>query len=102
METVNREEIKMSDRPFTNIGDDYMQAMMEQINQDNKITPQPEYDALHAFDTENNVEPPSTVAERIAARYGFHDKHPIVDDIHYAIEDALELGQRRGRLIPRT
>ena len=66
---------------------------------DNKIHPQPEYDALYAFDAENNVQP-TVIAERIAARYGFHDKHPIVDDIHYAIEDALDLGQRRGKLIP--
>jgi hypothetical protein len=88
----------MSDRPSTNIGDDYMQAMMEPAG--TKITPQPEYDALHAFDAENNIEPASVVAERIAARYGFHDRHPIVDDIHYALEDAWEIGQRRGKLIP--
>lgn len=65
-----------------------------------KITPQPEYDALYAFDAENNIEPASVVAERIAAKYGFADTHPIVDDIHYAIEDAMEMGQKRGRLIP--
>jgi hypothetical protein len=67
---------------------------------DNKIIPQPEYDALYAFDQENNIEPASVIAERVAAKHGYHDKHPIVDDIHYAIEDALELGQKRGRLIP--
>ncbi len=66
----------------------------------NKIHPQPEYDALYAFDAENNVEPASVIAERIAAKYGFGETHSMVDDIHYAIEDALELGQRRGQLIP--
>jgi hypothetical protein len=70
------------------------------MSDENKITPQPEYDALYAFDAENNLEPSSVIAERIAAKHGFHDKHPIVDDIHYAIEDALDLGQRRGKLIP--
>ena len=70
------------------------------MSDENKITPQPEYDALYEFDAANNFEPSSVIAERIAAKYGFHDKHPIVDDIHYAIEDALDLGQRRGKLIP--
>jgi hypothetical protein len=68
------------------------------MSDENKITHQPEYDALYAFDAEHNLVPTSIVAERIAAKYGFHDKHPIVDDIHYALEDAWELGQQRGRL----
>jgi hypothetical protein len=68
---------------------------------DNKITPQPEYDALYAFDAEHDIEPASVVAERIAARYGFAPTHPIVDDIHYALEDAWELGQMRGQVMPR-
>jgi hypothetical protein len=67
-----------------------------------KITPQPEYDALNAFDTENNVEPARTIAERIASKYGVGWSHALVDDISNAIEDALELGQRRGVHLPIT
>jgi hypothetical protein len=65
-----------------------------------KITPQPEYDALYAFDAENNVEPFRTIAERIGLSYGFAEQHPLVDVIAAAIEDAHDLGVRRGPLIP--
>ena len=66
-----------------------------------KITPQPEYDALNAFDAENNVEPARTIAERIAWRFDFRPDHMIVDDISHAIEDAVELGQRRAAYLSR-
>jgi hypothetical protein len=65
-----------------------------------KIEPQPGYDALYAFDQEHDIQPASVVAERIAKKHGFPSTHEMVDDIHYAIEDAWELGQMRGRLIP--
>jgi len=65
-----------------------------------KITPQPEYDALNAFDAENNVEPFRTIAERIGWRYGAGKTHSLVDAIASAIEDAYNLGVRRGPLIP--
>jgi len=66
-----------------------------------KITPQPEYDALNAFDAENNVEPARTIAERIAWRFDFPSGHTIVDAISHAIEDAMEIGQRRAAYLPR-
>jgi len=65
-----------------------------------KITPQPEYDALNAFDAENNVEPARTIAERIAEKYEIRWASRLVDDIACAIEDARDLGVRRGPLIP--
>lgn len=65
-----------------------------------KITPQPEYDALHAFDAENNVEPFRTIAERIGLSYGFAEQHPLVDVIAAAIEDGYNLGVKRGPLVP--
>ena len=68
---------------------------------DFKIIPQPEYDALHAFDAENNVEPFRTIAERIARKYGAGETHSLVDDIAQAIEDAYNLGERRGPLVPK-
>lgn len=68
----------------------------------NKITPQPEWDAIHQFDADNNVEPARTIAERIAWKYGAGKTHSMVDDIAHAIEDAMELGQRRGLLIPHS
>lgn len=68
----------------------------------NKITRQPEYDALNAFDAENNVEPFRTTAERIAWQYGYKEPaHPMVDAISAALEDAYNLGERRGPLVPR-
>jgi hypothetical protein len=66
-----------------------------------KITPQPEYDALNAFDAENNVEPARTIAERIAWKYDYWSTDPIVDDISHAIEDAMNLGQRRAAYLPK-
>jgi hypothetical protein len=52
--------------------------------------------ALFAFDAENNVEPPRTIAERIAWRFGAGPTHPLVDAISHAIEDAMDLGARRA------
>ena len=66
----------------------------------NKITSQPEWDALHQFDADNNVEPARVIAYRIAAKYGHSPTGRLVDEIAHAIEDAMELGQRRGLLIP--
>jgi len=65
-----------------------------------KIRRQPEYDMLTAFDAANNVEPPRRVAERIAAKHGADRTHPIVDDISSAIENAITLGEKRGRFVP--
>lgn len=71
------------------------------MTDENKIAPQPEYDALHAFDAENNgARPAREIARLIAMKHDCSRNHPIVDDIAHAIEDAIELGQRRGRLIP--
>lgn len=64
----------------------------------NKIVSTPEWDALHAFDHENNVEPFRVIAQRIAIKYGYDEMHYIVDDISSAIEDAYNLGERRGPL----
>lgn len=69
---------------------------------DNRITPQPEYDALNAFDAENNVEPFRTIAERMAYGYGCARNHPLVDEISAALEDAYNLGVKRGPLVPRS
>jgi predicted Zn-dependent protease len=66
-----------------------------------KIAHQPEYDALNAFDAANNVEPFRTIAERIATSHDFWATHPIVDQISAAMEDAYNLGERRGPLVPR-
>ena len=66
-----------------------------------RIARQPEYDALNAFDGENNVKPFRTIAERIGEKYGFDWRHSLVDDISNAIEDAYNLGERRGPLVPR-
>lgn len=67
---------------------------------DNRISHQPEWDALHAFDAANNVEPARTIAERIAKRFYVGAPSPLVDAIAHAIEDAHDLGVRRGPLIP--
>lgn len=66
----------------------------------NKISHQPEWDALHKFDADNNVEPARVIAYRIASKYGHSATGRLVDEISGAIEDAMELGQRRGLLIP--
>jgi hypothetical protein len=67
---------------------------------DNKIVHHPEYDALHKFDVENNVEPARQIARRIAMKYDCGRNHPIVDDIAFAIEDAMDIGERRGKFLP--
>lgn len=67
---------------------------------EDRIMPQPEYDALNAFDAENNVEPFRAIAERIATNHDFWTTHQIVDEISAALEDAYKLGERRGPLIP--
>ena len=69
---------------------------------DIKITPQPEYDALHAFDAEHGVEPFRTTAERILGKYfEVNAVTLIVDDFANALEDAYNLGERRGPLVPK-
>lgn len=65
---------------------------------DNEISHQPEWDALQQFDADNNVEPPRVIAYRIASKYGH--SATLVDEISHAIEDAYNLGERRGPLIP--
>lgn len=65
-----------------------------------KIEPQPEYDALNAFDAENNVEPPRRIAERIAHKNRVRKTHPMVDDISHALEDAMRIGEKRGKFLP--
>ena len=67
-----------------------------------KIKIQPEWETLYAFDAENNVEPFRTIAERIAWRFDFRPDHMIVDDISVALEDAYNLGERRGPLVPKS
>ena len=67
----------------------------------NKIISTPADEALWAFDQANNVEPARTIAERIAWRFDFRPDHMIVDDISEAIEDAVELGQRRAAYLPK-
>lgn len=66
------------------------------MSNDNRIISTPEWDALHAFDAENGVEPFRTTAARIAGEFGFNDMHSIVDHIAHALEDAMEVGARRG------
>jgi hypothetical protein len=61
-----------------------------------KIKSSPEIDALHQFDATHNVEPCRTIALRIAQKYDCTAVHPIVDEISQAIEDARELGEKRG------
>lgn len=48
-----------------------------------------------AFEIENGVEPARQTAQRIAAKYGGGENHPLVDDISRAIEDAWGIGWRR-------
>lgn len=70
---------------------------------DNKIKHQPEYDALNAFDAAHGVEPFRTIAERIVDKYfEVNASTLLVDDIAIALEDAHELGVKRGPLIPRS
>lgn len=70
------------------------------MNNGFKITPQPEYEALHTFDAENNVEPARVIAERMAHKFRIPRNHPLVDSISHAIEDAMRLGERRGVHLP--
>jgi hypothetical protein len=49
------------------------------------------------FDDENDVLPARTVAEQIGERFGADARHPLVDAISHAIEDALEIGERRQK-----
>lgn len=65
----------------------------------NKIASTPAWDAVHEFDAQNNVEPFRTIAERIAYGAGCSKNHPLVDEISAALEDAYNLGERRGPLV---
>lgn len=63
------------------------------------ITPQPEYDALYAFDAENNVEPPLTIARRIMQKYDMGRNLELLDDIMFALNEVQEVSERRGRVM---
>lgn len=68
---------------------------------ENKITPQLEYEALNAFYFAHNVEPFRTIAEKIVSKYfEVNAVTLLVDDIASSLEDAYELGVKRGPLIP--
>jgi hypothetical protein len=64
-----------------------------------KINITPEQEALYLFDAEHNVEPTRETAMRIAMKYGFPAASALVDEISHAIEDAYEIGQKRGLLL---
>ena len=49
-------------------------------------------------DAENKVEPARNIAEQIALKYGAGKTHSMVDEISHAIEDARDIGKRRGAL----
>lgn len=66
-----------------------------------RITITPEDARRYAFDAEHGVEPARTVAERIATGFGAGHTHPLVDAISHAIEDARELGEKRGKMMAR-
>lgn len=51
-----------------------------------------------AFDIENDVIPCRAVAINICGHYGIDPTSSIVDDISHAIEDARNVGEKRGRL----
>jgi hypothetical protein len=61
-----------------------------------KVTLTPADEALFKFDAENNVEPARTIAERLALKWSTYLRPEMVDDIACAIEDARNLGERRG------
>jgi hypothetical protein len=63
-----------------------------------KIISTPADEALWAFDQTNNVDPTRTIAERIAGNHGFGWRHPMVDEISHALEDARDIGRRRAPL----
>lgn len=71
----------------------------DSITVSKKITSTPAWDAVHAFDAENSVEPFRAIAERIAYGAGCAKNHQLVDDISGALEDAYSLGERRGPLV---
>lgn len=59
----------------------------------------PEWDAVNAFDAKINLEPDRVIAQRIARKHGFLDTDDIVDEISHALEDAYNIGERRGPLV---
>ncbi len=65
-----------------------------------RATPQPEYEALMAFDAENNVEPSLVIAQRIAIKNGYDRNQDLIDDINHAVDYAMQLGQRRAKYLP--
>jgi hypothetical protein len=64
-----------------------------------RVVTTPEFAARHAFDAEHNAEPCRTTATRIVQKHDISPRHPIVDEISHAIEDALALGEKRGRTL---
>lgn len=60
------------------------------------VTTTPAFDALHQFDADNNVEPFRATATRIAQAYMEYSE--LVDAISHALEDAAEIGKKRGPL----
>jgi hypothetical protein len=71
----------------------------DSVNQSLRIVETAQSRANHVFDEANNVEPCRTVAKRIAGEYDIPEIHPLVDSIAHAIEDARELGEKRGRML---
>jgi hypothetical protein len=69
---------------------------------ENKISHQPEYDALNAFDAENDVQPARRIAESIVSLHCSDPLviEPLVDAVSHAIEDARDLGERRSQFVP--
>jgi hypothetical protein len=67
-----------------------------------KIAVSPEFESRHAFDAEHNTEPCRMIAKRIVLKHDISPLHPIVDDISHAIEDALTLGEKRGRALTKA
>jgi hypothetical protein len=63
---------------------------------ENKIVMTKADEALFKFDSENNIEPFRTVAERIAKRYDIALYSPLVDAISNALEDAHDIGVKRA------
>lgn len=65
----------------------------------NKIHVTPADEALFKFDAENKVEPPRVIAQRVARRHGLGYNGSLIDDIAHALEDAMEIGQKRGKFL---
>jgi len=84
---------------------DEMAAEMERLRrimpapEDNAIQTTAADESLFRFDAENNVQPARQVAERIAKRHGIGRDMALIDDIAHAIEDAMGIGQRRGKFL---